>query len=65
MCELTCPGSVSSDYKAEFHDWQIGFFRLHADFHEGHGTVEGSRDIAWYVGISLNSTSANQEVFEF
>ena len=21
-----CPGSVSSDYRAEFHDWQFGFF---------------------------------------
>ena len=36
-----CPGSVSSDYHADFYDWRFGFFRLHADFHEGHGAVGG------------------------
>ena len=54
---VTCPRSVSSDYHAEFHDWKVVFFRLHADFHEARGTVGGwqrhDRGTAWYVRISL------------
>ena len=37
-----CPGSVSSGYHGEFHEWLFGLFRLQTDFHdfhEGHGTV--------------------------
>ena len=56
--------SVSSDHHTEFHDWQFGNLRLHANFHEGHGTVGGrqghskacvihitghGRGMAWYV----------------
>jgi hypothetical protein len=54
-----CPRSVSTDHDEEFHDWQFAFFRLHADFHEGHGTgmcelqrhgtAQHSRDTAWYM----------------
>jgi hypothetical protein len=32
-CGVICPVSISSDYHEEFHDWQLGVFRLHADFH--------------------------------
>jgi hypothetical protein len=39
--DTACPGSISSDYHAESDDWQVGFFRLHAEFHEGQGTVGG------------------------
>ena len=51
VCELTSavsrqpmsdlPGSISSDCHAESQDWPFGIFRLHANFHGGHGTVGG------------------------
>ena len=35
------PSFGSTDYKADFDEWQSGSFRLQADFHEAHHIVGG------------------------